>query len=77
MEIAGRHESRIMRIDEIDLWRRMAQRKDRFALAMLKQELSEDQLKAISELEMKLQNHCPSRMVKLWWDIAAFMKVKN
>lgn len=64
-------------MDEVDLWRRMAQRKDRFTLALLSEELDDDQKEQLRLLEEKLQIGSLSKMSKLWWDIAEFMKRKN
>lgn len=64
-------------MDKIDLWRRMAQRKDRFTLALISQELDNSQKQQLHLLEEKLQMGSLSKMSKLWWDIAEFMKRKN
>jgi hypothetical protein len=61
-------------MDEVDLWRRMAQKKERFALSLLKNALDSEVAQALMPLEERLQEKSVSKMIQLWWDIAHFLK---
>lgn len=64
-------------MDEVDLWRRMAQKKGHFALSLLKNSLDHDAIKSLEVLEERLQEKSVSKMDQLWWDIAHFLKKEN
>jgi hypothetical protein len=61
-------------MDEVDLWRRLAQKKERFSLSFLKKLLDDEVAQALIPLEENLQEKSVSKMNQLWWDIAHFLK---
>lgn len=64
-------------MDNIDLWRRLAQKKDRMGLQLIQQPLDPITKSHLLLLEKQLQQETTTKMRDLWWEIAQHFKKKS
>ena len=64
-------------MDNVDLWRRLAQKKDRMGLQLIQQPLDPITKSHLLLLEKQLQQETTTKMRTLWWEIAQHFKKKS